>query len=177
MKRFIPTACLAAAFAVGLSAQTPSPAPAGQPPSPAPAGQPPSSAPQAQASGGKNVTVTGCLKAGDEPGSFALSNVKTAAAKDAPGATPPATTGTTGTAGSAASLESASSVKLTGSPAGGNLAEHVGHTVRISGAVSAAAPSGGAAAGDKPAAGAPAAKAGPSIEVSSISMVSASCSM
>ena len=84
MKRFIPTACLAAAFAVGLSAQTPSPAPAGQPPSPAPAGQPPSSAPQAQASGGKNVTVTGCLKAGDEPGSFALSNVKTAAAKDAP---------------------------------------------------------------------------------------------
>ena len=51
--------------------------------------------------------------------------VKTAAAKDAPGATPPATTGTTGTAGSAASLESASSVKLTGSPAGGNLAEHV----------------------------------------------------
>jgi hypothetical protein len=166
MKRFIPTACLAAAFAVGLSAQTPSPA----------------QEPQAAAAGGsKNVTVTGCLKAGDEPGSYALSNIKPAA-KDSPSATSPSPAGTTGTTGAASAskdLEGISSLKLTGSPAGANLSEHVGHTVRISGALNAASSSAGAAAGANPSpAGAAggAAKASPSLEVSSISMVSGSCS-
>ena len=168
MKHVVPSACLAAAFAVGLSAQTPSPAP------------------EAQASSPKSVTVTGCLKAGDEPGTFALSNIKAAdKAPSAASASPTAgTTGATGTTGSAGAstipkeLENAT-VKLTGSPSGVKMDDHVGHTVRVSGTVNAAAPSGGAAAG---AAGAPAAapsagKAQPSLDVSSLSMVSGSCSM
>ena len=172
MKHVVPSACLAAAFAVGLSAQTPSPAP------------------EAQASSPKSVTVTGCLKAGDEPGSFALSNIKTAdkAPSAASSTTTTGTTGATGTAGSTTTtttttvnkdLENAT-VKLTGSPSGVKMDDHIGHTVRVTGTLNAAAPSASATAGapaGAPAASASAGKAQPSLDVSSLSMVSGSCSM
>jgi len=176
MKRVISSTCLAAAFAVvGVAAQTPS------------------SAPQSQATTAtastKPVTVTGCLKAGDEAGSFTLSNIKTAdkSAASSASTTTSGTTGATGTSGATTTttttvnkdLENAT-VKLTGSPSGGSLADHVGHTVSITGTLNAAASAADAAAGAASAAGAApatgAAKAQPSLAVSSVSMVSASCS-
>src|SRR5262245_39434838 len=68
MKRVLTGTCLAAAFAVGLAAQTPQ-----NPPQNPPAGQPPM---QEAKDAAKNVTVTGCLKAGDTADSFILSDLK-----------------------------------------------------------------------------------------------------
>jgi hypothetical protein len=120
MKRVIAGSCLAAAFAVGLSAQS-----AGQPPAPTPQ-TPPSSA---SSSSDKAVTVTGCLRAGDQPNSFVLSNAKW---DDRAGASSAA--GTAGTSGGASAAAGAS-VKLTDPPAGTDLNEHVGHMVQVTGKI------------------------------------------
>ena len=60
MKRLFTGTCLAAFCAATLSAQTPS--------------QPPASAPPQDTM--KTVTATGCLRAGEQPNTFVLSNVK-----------------------------------------------------------------------------------------------------
>jgi hypothetical protein len=163
MKRAISCTCLAAAFAVGLSAQTPS-----------------SPAMQAEKDT-KSVAVTGCLRAGDAPGSFVLANAKTAApaSKDQPGAP-------TGTAGSAsatppapASAVEGKTIALAGSPTGVTLSNHVGHTVEITGVMAPqAAPAGGMTPPAEPGGMAGmAAKAQPTLNISAFKMVSATCPM
>ena len=190
MKRAIPCTCLAAVFAVGLSAQTPSTSPGA------------SASAQSDKDSAKTVTVTGCLKAGDAPGSFVLANIK--GDKDKATTSASASTTTTGTAGTAGTAGAAgtagtttttttttvnkdlenATVSLTGSPAGVTLGDHVGHMVQITGTLagqSASASATTAAApttpGEPPAAAATAAKAQPSIAVTAFSMVSGSCSM
>ena len=108
MKRVFTGTFLAAICAATLSAQTPS--------------QPPASTSQDTM---KTVTATGCLRAGDQPNSFVLSNVKWA--DKAPGST------ATGTSGTAASPAPTSSLKLVGAPAGVQLTEHIGQTVEVTG--------------------------------------------
>jgi hypothetical protein len=176
MKRAISCTCLAAAFAVGLSAQTPSTSAAAQ-----------------SDKDTKTITVTGCLKAGDAPGSFVLANIKTAD-KDKAGASTTATTATTGATGTAGSTTTTTTVSkdlenatasLTGSPAGVTLSDHVGHMVQITGALapqSAAASATAGTAGANPpaepgAASASASKAQPTINVTAFSMVAGTCSM
>jgi hypothetical protein len=140
MKKVITGTFVAALFAVAVSAQTPAPA----------AGQPPQDTKDAP----KTATVTGCLKAGDTPDSFMLSDLKWKEDK---------AVGTAGTP--AAPPVSASALKLVGS----KLSEHVGHTVEVTGTIGAKA--------DKPAdpAARPAASAQPSLNVSNIKMIAATC--
>jgi hypothetical protein len=144
MKKVITGTFAAALFAVGVSAQTPA---AGQPPG--------ASQPQdAKDAAPKTATVTGCLKAGDTPDSFMLSDLKWKEDK------------AVGTAGTPATPPvSASSLKLTGS----KLSDHVGHTVEVTGTIAAKA--------DKAAdpAARPAAAAAPSLNVSNIKMIAATC--
>ena len=146
MKRVFTGTCLAAICAATLSAQTPS--------------QPPASPSQDTM---KTVTATGCLRAGEQPNSFVLSNVKWA--DKAPGAT--------GTSGTAPSAAPSSSLKLIGAPAGVQLTEHIGQTVEVTGTLdkdkspSAAPPAGEPAARkDKDEA---------SLNVKTVKMVSSSC--
>ena len=122
MKRAISSTCLAAAFAAGLSAHAPTPSPSASAPA------------QPQRSGASTVTITGCLRPGDAPGSFVLANVKsetaqgsTAESASIPSTAPapagtsggavgaPGTATTSGTTGAARGLEN-STVGLTGAP-------------------------------------------------------------
>jgi hypothetical protein len=157
MKRVLTGSFLAAAFAVGLSAQTTPP----QTPPPT-SSQPPM---QERASDSKNVTVTGCLKAGDSADSFTLSDLKFGGSKGS---------GAVGTSGATPPAALASATSLTIKPSGSTkLTEHVGHQVEISGAVSddkspAAKPA-------DPASSRPASASGPTIEARSVRMVSDKC--
>ena len=163
MKRALTGTFLAATFAVGLSAQSTTP-PQTTPPQ-TPPSQPPTAAAQPSRDAAKSVTVTGCLKAGDSADSFMLSDLKWSN-KDK-GA---AAVGTSG-AGAAAGMASATTLKVI--PSGSTkLSEHVGHTVEVTGTVADKAPS---AAPADPASTRPAAAAGPSINASTVKMVSATC--
>jgi hypothetical protein len=149
MKRLFAGTCLAALCAVGLSAQTP-------------AQQPAQSQPMKD---DKAVTVTGCLKAGATPGTFELADAKWD--KGASSAT-----GTSGAAGAAAAGASAAakpSIKLTGTPSGAKLDDHVGHTVQITGKMAPA--SGTAGTSGTPGSAA----AGPALNVETVKMVSSTC--
>jgi hypothetical protein len=161
MKRFFAGTCLAAVCAVGVSAQT--------------AGQTPAQSPAAKDD--KAVTVTGCLRAGEQPNTFVLANAKWDG-KDSPSSA----TGTSGAAGAAAAGASAAdkTIKLIGSPAGTQLSEHVGHTVQVTGKLAGMSSmtgttgsgtgtgtAGSATAGSRP--------AQPSLNVESVKMVSTSC--
>jgi hypothetical protein len=144
MKRVFTGTFLAAICAATLSAQTP-----------------PSQPPAASQDTMKTVTATGCLRAGEQPNSFVLSNVKWA--DKAPGAT--------GTSGTAASPAPTSSLKLIGAPAGVQLTEHIGQTVEVTGTLSDK---------DKPAAAAGEQTARKdkdeaSLNVRTVKMVSSSC--
>lgn len=153
MKRVIAGTFVAAAFAVGLSAQSAPPQSA--PPQSAP---PPMQEPK-EAS--KNVTVTGCLKAGEGTDSFLLSDLKWGKDK---------AVGTAGSATPAAPPISASSLKLVGTPSA-KLGDHVGHTVEVSGTIGDKADK-----ADRPAD--PAARpssAQASLNVSNVKMISATC--
>jgi hypothetical protein len=157
MKRMIAGTCLAAAFAVGLSAQTYPP----QTQPPTPQTQPPAA--QETKDAAKTVTVTGCLKAGDQPDTFILSDLKWSKDKDK----------AVGTSGSAAAPIAASTLKLIGSPSA-KLSEHLNKTVEVSGMISdvkAATPSTPPSPSDPPRA-----KADPTLNVKTVSMVSSSCS-
>jgi hypothetical protein len=140
MKKVITGTFAAALFAVGVSAQTPA------------ASQPTQDTKDAA----KTATVTGCLKAGDTPDSFMLSDLKWKDDK---------AVGTAGSATPATPPVSATSLKLVGS----KLSDHVGHTVEVTGTIAKA---------DKPAAAAdPAARpaAAASLNVSNIKMIAATC--
>ncbi len=157
MKTTLTGTCVAAltAFALTASAQQPAPQPAPQPSTPAPT---------ASASMDKDVKLTGCVKAGADAGSFELANVK----KDM-GASASAG-GATASASAPASAGESKNIKL--SPASGvDIAAHVGHTVEVSGtwsgSASAAPPSESAPSGS--------AKAGKTLSVSAVKMVSATC--
>ncbi len=150
MKRVIAGTFMATVFAVGLSAQAPAPQ------------SQPQSQPAESKDAAKNVTVTGCLKAGDTPESFMLSDLKWASDK------------AVGTAGSAAPAISATSVKLVGSPSSGKLADHVGHTIEVTGSIEKAdkAPSAAADPAAKPPASSSSA---PALNVRNVKMVAATC--
>jgi hypothetical protein len=140
----------------------------------------------------KTVTMTGCLRAGDTPGSFVLANVKmdepikssmpppptapptTPPPTDPPSTPPPTPTappppepGAIGTSGA-----EGETVRLIGAPAGMDLTQHVGHTVKVTGMLAAPAK-------DKPAgtSGGAAAKSAKSINVKSVAHVSDKCPM
>jgi hypothetical protein len=148
MKQVFAGTFMAAAFAVGLAAQAP--APQSQPPTPQ--SQPPM---QEAKDAGKNVTVTGCLKAGDSADSFTLSDLKWKDDK------------AVGTSGSAAPAISATSLKVIGGPSA-KLSDHVGHTVEVTGSIDKGDK-------DKAAAGAPASSSTPSLNARNVKMVAATC--
>ena len=173
MKRVLTGSCLAAAFAVGLAAQTPSPS---TPPQTTPQTPPSASAPSSDAA--KAATVTGCLKAGDSSDSFILSDLKWGGSKGSS-----AGAGAVGTSGSApAAIGSATTLKIVPG-SGAKLSEHVGHQVEITGTVSDKAKSSSSAAAPADPAGRPSPAAGagsssaPSFEARSVKMVAATCSM
>jgi hypothetical protein len=166
MKRVLTGTFLAATFAVGLSAQ--SPTPQSPTPSTTPGTTPSSPSPMAQSSSSdsKAVTVTGCLKAGDSPDSFVLSDLKFGDKKE----------GAVGTSGSApAAIATATTLKL--KPGASKLTDHIGHTVEVSGTVADKADSGASTTPSDPAASPrPSASAsGPALDVKSVKMVAASC--
>jgi hypothetical protein len=124
----------------------------------------------------KAATVTGCLRAGDQPGTFVLAN-----AKWDKGGSPSSATGTSGSAASGAAAGAAASdkqtIRLSGSPAGTQLSEHVGHTIQVTGKIDPSA-TGSAASGTSGSAAAGAAgsrPSGPALQVESVKMVSSSC--
>ncbi len=173
MKRAFFSTCLAAAFAVGLSAQAPAPSPTSQAPSTAPMSQ-------ADRSSG-TVTLTGCLRAGDTPNSFVLENIKPEKAGTTASSAKPGEPSATGTSGMMANkaLEGVNKISLTGSPSGASLSSHVGHTVTLTGMLSPKAEA-SASASAKPtepgqSASASASKTA-SLSVSTLSMVSTTCS-
>ena len=75
------------------------------------------------------VTVTGCLRAGEEPSTFVLSSVKWRD-RDKTGSS---TAGTTGTTRADDSPVAPVTLRLVGTPAGVRMSEHIGHTVEITG--------------------------------------------
>jgi hypothetical protein len=104
---------VAVAFATGLSAQTPYP----QTEKP----QPEKKATDTRA--GKSLTITGCLREGDEPNTFILANVD-ASALPRPSTTPSEPAGTAGA--------TTTTVRLIGS-GDVNLKAHVGHKIEVTG--------------------------------------------
>jgi hypothetical protein len=164
MKQVFTGTCLAAAFAVGLSAQTPQ--------------TPMQDTKDAAKDAAKTVTVSGCLKAGDSSDSFILSDLKFGSPSSAVGTS--GTAGATGAGAPPAALASATT--LTIKPKGDTkLSEHVGHQVEVSGNVSdksasaaPAAPADPAAPAARPSAGA---SSGPTLEARTVKMIAATCSM
>jgi hypothetical protein len=151
MKRVIAGTFMAAAFAVGLSAQ---------------ATTPQSQPMQESKDAAKNVTVTGCLKAGDTADSFMLSDLKWGSDK---------AVGTAGTPAAAPAI-SATSLKLVGSPSGGKLADHVGHTVEVSGSIDKGDKDKAPGAAADPAARPSASSSStPALNVRNVRMVAATC--
>ncbi len=151
MKRVLAGSFVAAAFAVSLSAQA----------------TPPQSQPPMQESkdAAKSVTVTGCLKAGDAPESFTLSDLTWGQDK---------AVGTSGSATPATPPVAATTLKLIGSPST-KLGDHVGHKVEVSGTIADKADK-PAGATDPAARPAPAAGAQASLNVRNVRMIAASCS-
>lgn len=141
MKRVFASTCLAIFCAAGLAAQTQADDQRRKSSDPAKAEE-------------KTVTITGCLRSGDTPGSFVLANVKAdeAGARTMPPSpptppTPPSTPPTdppstpptpprppdpTTPAGTSGAMGSAE-VRLISVPANVDLSKHVGHTVAITG--------------------------------------------
>ena len=129
MKRVLTGSFLAAAFAVGLSAQT-TPPQTTPPPTTPPTSQSQPPMQESRDRDAKSVTVTGCLKAGDSADSFMLSDLKWGNKDKGTGAV-----GTSGTAAPPAAIASATSLKIV--PSGSTkLSEHVGPQVEVTGSVS-----------------------------------------
>ena len=113
MKRFLMGSCLAVACAAGLGAQTPpGTTKPQQPPTTTPGQTTPAQKPTTSAD---SAVLRGCLKAGDQTGTFMLTNA---------------------TATSGGTMKNAT-VQLAGSPTGINLKDHVGHTVEVTGMLAA----------------------------------------
>src|SRR5262249_17834988 len=93
---------------------------------------PPSSAAQKSTTVDKSVTYTGCLESGAAPGSYVLNNAKevkqTSASTQSPAGGASASKST--------STASGQSFKLTGVPAGFDLAANLNHKIEVSGMIS-----------------------------------------
>ena len=76
----------------------------------------------------KIVTVTGCLRHGEEPGTFVLSNLKWKDTTDRPA-------GTSGTMAADEKGTSGATLRLVGSAVATQLSEHVGHSVELTGVI------------------------------------------
>ena len=160
MKRTFIGTCAAAALGLALTAS------AQQPPQPQPSQPtPPAQAPAAAAEHSERATkLSGCLKAGMTPGSFELATGKKdkmAPPADAAGAAP----ASQAPAQDAMAKATSHNVKLTAG-AGVELAAHVNHQVELAGSWQQAMAS---------AAGADAAKSGKTFTVTSVKMISATC--
>ena len=149
MKKVLAGTFAAALLAVGVSAQTP-----------------PQNPPmQETKDAAKTLTVTGCLKAGDTPESFTLSDLKWKDDK---------AVGTSGATAPAAPPVAATSLKLIPSAAT-KLGDHVGHTVEVTGTIGDKAAGAAAAAPSDPASARPSASAQTALNVRNVRMVSATC--
>lgn len=134
MKRILPALGVAVACAVTLGAQSTPPQQSSQPQT-----QSTTSKSKAQKSSmsSKSVTLTGCLREGDTPGTFVLANVDTSSLAgttgyEHPTTTPPAAGSGTSGSGSGSMSDKTNSVELVGN-ADLDLKAHVGHKVEISG--------------------------------------------
>ena len=123
MKQVIAAACMAVAGAVGLAAQQTG-------------AQDQQKQKPSMSAGEKSVTVTGCLRAGDAPGTFTLANVKSGMAGEKSGMAGGEKSGAgmdkSASAG-AGKAGAGTTLRLVGSPAGQDLTKHVGHTVQLTG--------------------------------------------
>ncbi len=108
MKRMLIASLVAVGCSVSLAAQAPTGTT--KPQSPTTTKEQPATQKPSQADD-KSAVVRGCLRAGDQTGTYVLSNA---------------------TATSGGTLKNAT-VQLVGSPSGMNLKEHVGHTVEATG--------------------------------------------
>ena len=146
MKKVFAGTFAAALLAVGVSAQTP-----------------PRTPPMQEGKdAAKALTVTGCLKAGDTPESFMLSDLKWKDDK-AVGTSGAVTPGTPPVAATSLKLIPSASTKLS---------DHVGHTVEVTGTIGDKAM--GSAAPTDPSAR-PSASAQTALNVRNLRMVAATC--
>ena len=121
------------------------------------------------------LTASGCLRNGEEPSTFVLTNVKWL---DKTSAEKPSSVGTSGVDTGA----SGETVRLVGTPSGVRMSEHVGHTVEITGTLideavpkpraENAAPAEQSA---QPPSQQPAPKSGHTMNVRTIKMIGESC--
>ena len=120
------------------------------------------------------LTVSGCLRNGEEPSTFVLTNVKWLDKSS----TEKSAVGTSGTDAD----NSGATIRLVGTPSGVRMSEHVGHTVEITGTLidevaprpkpDAAAPADQAA---QPPSQQPAPKSGHTMNVRTIKMIGENC--
>jgi hypothetical protein len=166
MTRTLIGSCAAAALGFALTASAQQPQPQPQPSQPTPAAQ----APAATAEPDHASKLNGCLKAGMTPGTFELATGKKdktapSSSDAASPAQPPASTSSQAPTQDAMAKAGTRNVKLVlGS--GVDLAAHVNHQVELSGSWQQPMAS---------AAGADATKAGKTFTVTSVKMISATC--
>jgi hypothetical protein len=162
MKRTFIGTCAAAALGLALTAS------AQQPPQPQPSQPtPPAQAPAAAAEHAEKATkVSGCLKAGATAGTFELATGKKAKASDAANpAQPPASPSSQAPAQDAMAKAGSRNVMLSAG-AGVDLAAHLNHQVELAGTWQQSMAS---------AVSADAAKSGKTFNVTSVKMISATC--
>jgi hypothetical protein len=116
MTRSFTASLIAVAFAAGLSAQTPPPQTEKQYPDKK----------ATDARGGKTVTLSGCLREGEEPNTFVLANVDSTALPQRPAGSPSEPAGTAGASAATATVKLIGSTDI-------NLKPHVGHKVEVTG--------------------------------------------
>jgi hypothetical protein len=163
MKRTLIGTCAAAALGLALTAS------AQQPPQPQPSQPtPPAQAPAASAAehADKAMKVSGCLKAGATAGTFELATSKRAKASDAANpAQPPASPSSQAPAQDAMAKAGPRNVMLSAG-AGVDLAAHLNHQVELGGTWQQSMAS---------SVSADAAKSGKTFNVTSVKMISATC--
>jgi hypothetical protein len=158
MTRCIPACVIAFALAgVGVGAQTPEQKPADK---------------QMPDKSAQTVTITGCVREGDTPSSFVLSNVDPSALTPRAGAT-----GTTGTPSAPAASSAGTASVLLAATSDIDLKKHVGHKVEITGTIAPAKPEAGTSGTPAPEADKDKSKAAHKLNVRSVKHVSESCSM
>jgi hypothetical protein len=126
MRNVLSAVGVAFVFAVTAGAQSTTPS---QTPPPDPSQS--QSAMGSKDKSSKSVTLSGCLREGDEPNTFVLANVDASKLSDMASSGSPA--GSTATSSSQAGTSGSSmdnSVKLVGST---NLKDHVGHQIEVTG--------------------------------------------
>jgi hypothetical protein len=128
MKRLMTSTCLAAAFAVGLAAQTTGTAGTQDPPA-------------GQRGGGRSVTATGCLRAGDTAGTYQLTDVQMQGGGRRGGDTG-AASGTGAAAGGRGRGNMPTTVMLNAA-SDVDLKPHVGHKIEVTGTMTGGGRRGG----------------------------------